>query len=149
MLIYLIIAAELAILYTVFWYVYVRDPKPYKIVGNLWGRYEEDSLTASGASPVRSCITDKHKELLNWWQSQTPSYNYPDHVQHGSASHFSRPAAQAVRRAVARRYPIRHALTCTKDKPSTPDKKQGLFLSHILTIFNRALGGLNVKVPLD
>ncbi|HEY9786851.1 MAG TPA: hypothetical protein V6D17_15785 [Candidatus Obscuribacterales bacterium] len=37
---YLIIAAELLILYTVFWYVFIREPKPYKIRGNPWGHYD-------------------------------------------------------------------------------------------------------------
>lgn len=37
---YLIIAVELAILYSVFWYVFIREPKPYRVAGNLWGTYD-------------------------------------------------------------------------------------------------------------
>jgi len=37
---YTIIAIELAILYTVFWYVFLREPKPYRIRGNAWGAYD-------------------------------------------------------------------------------------------------------------
>jgi hypothetical protein len=41
MFIFLLIAAELAVLYTVFWYLYVRDPHHKKnIRGNLWGTYD-------------------------------------------------------------------------------------------------------------
>ena len=40
---YLIIAVELAILYTVFWYVFIREPKPYRVAGNLWGSYDNAS----------------------------------------------------------------------------------------------------------
>jgi hypothetical protein len=40
MLAYLIIAVELLILYTVFWYVFLREPKPYRIQGNAWGAYD-------------------------------------------------------------------------------------------------------------
>lgn len=36
---YLIIGIELAILYTVFWYVFLREPRPYKIKENIWGYY--------------------------------------------------------------------------------------------------------------
>jgi hypothetical protein len=36
---YLVIGTEIAILYTVFWYVFLREPKPYKVSGNPWGRY--------------------------------------------------------------------------------------------------------------
>ena len=39
MLAYLIIGIELAILYTVFWYVFLREPRPYKIRENIWGYY--------------------------------------------------------------------------------------------------------------
>jgi len=37
---YVIIAIELVILYTVFWYVFLREPRPYKIQGNPWGGYD-------------------------------------------------------------------------------------------------------------
>jgi hypothetical protein len=40
MLAYAIIAVELLILYTVFWYVFLREPKPYRIKGNAWGVYD-------------------------------------------------------------------------------------------------------------
>ncbi|MBP9090042.1 hypothetical protein KBI23_03375 [bacterium] len=36
---YAIIAFELLILYTVFWYVFLREPQPYRIQGNPWGGY--------------------------------------------------------------------------------------------------------------
>ena len=40
MLAYVIIAVELLILYTVFWYVFLREPKPYRIKGSAWGAYD-------------------------------------------------------------------------------------------------------------
>jgi hypothetical protein len=43
MLAYVIIAVELLILYTVFWYVFLREPKPYRIKGNAWGVYDGPS----------------------------------------------------------------------------------------------------------
>ena len=36
----LMIVSELAILYTVFWYIFLRETKPYRISGNPWGHYE-------------------------------------------------------------------------------------------------------------
>lgn len=50
MLAYLIIAIELVILYTVFWYVFLREPRPYKIKGNPWGGYTGDGYTGGGYS---------------------------------------------------------------------------------------------------
>lgn len=37
---YLIIGVELVILYTVFWYVFLYEPKPYKVTGPIWGIYD-------------------------------------------------------------------------------------------------------------
>ncbi|MBA3856520.1 MAG: hypothetical protein C0507_06365 [Cyanobacteria bacterium PR.3.49] len=41
---YLIIAAELLVLYTVFWYIFLREPRPYRIKGEMWGRYDNNAL---------------------------------------------------------------------------------------------------------
>jgi hypothetical protein len=37
---YLVIAIELAILYTVFWYIFLREPKPFHVDENMWGQYD-------------------------------------------------------------------------------------------------------------
>lgn len=42
---YLIIGFELAILYAVFWYVFIREPRPYTLKGDLWGTYSQSSFT--------------------------------------------------------------------------------------------------------
>ena len=41
---YLVIAIELAILYSVFWYVFVREPKPFKVGPAMWGTYDQGNL---------------------------------------------------------------------------------------------------------
>ena len=42
MFVYLLIAAELAILYTVFWYLYLREPNGSgRIKASMWGNYEK------------------------------------------------------------------------------------------------------------
>lgn len=53
MFIYLLIASELAILYTVFWYLYLREPKQARrIVGNTWGAYNPGATNGGiDASP--------------------------------------------------------------------------------------------------
>ncbi|MBS1990966.1 MAG: hypothetical protein JSS83_10640 [Cyanobacteria bacterium SZAS LIN-3] len=50
MLAYVIIAIELAILYTVFWYVFLREPKPYRLRGNAWGAYDGAEQESQGFS---------------------------------------------------------------------------------------------------
>lgn len=50
MFVYVLITAELAILYAVFWYLYLRDPLQRRnIVGETWGSYGESALTTCGA----------------------------------------------------------------------------------------------------
>ncbi|HEY9871180.1 MAG TPA: hypothetical protein V6D08_18595 [Candidatus Obscuribacterales bacterium] len=57
MLIYVLIAVELAILYTAFWYVYVREPRPIRIRGNPWGGYGDAGCTTGGADPALPFLT--------------------------------------------------------------------------------------------
>jgi hypothetical protein len=56
MWIYLIIAAELGLFYTLFWFYFVREPQPFKVKGNPWGAYDE--LTTGGVEPTAPFITD-------------------------------------------------------------------------------------------
>lgn len=49
MFIYLLIAFELALVYLVFWYLYLRSPKiKRKIKGAQWGRYHNSPYTTDG-----------------------------------------------------------------------------------------------------
>jgi hypothetical protein len=42
MFVYLLIASELVVLYTVYWYLYVREPRVNRrISANMWGSYEQ------------------------------------------------------------------------------------------------------------
>lgn len=59
MFVYLLIAAELALLYTVYWYLHVREPKhARRIGGNTWGNYGNLRVTAYGAG-CKACCTIK------------------------------------------------------------------------------------------
>ncbi|HEY9677281.1 MAG TPA: hypothetical protein V6C76_04705 [Drouetiella sp.] len=58
---YLIIAVELAILYSVFWYVFIREPRPYTVKGDLWGSYSQSQYNA---------IDDYESQIdLEWLES--------------------------------------------------------------------------------
>lgn len=55
MFIYLLIASELAILYTVFWYLYLRQPRQSRrIVGSTWGSYYPAATSNSGEAQALS-----------------------------------------------------------------------------------------------
>jgi hypothetical protein len=65
---YLIIALELAILYSFYWFVFVREPQPIKIAGNLWGTYDykgDDLSTYEDWSFITSrYITDEERQAM-------------------------------------------------------------------------------------
>ena len=64
MFVYLLIAAELAVLYTVFWYLYVREPKHKRhISANMWGTYDEP-MTRDGADPTLPFVQGSYEHQL-------------------------------------------------------------------------------------
>lgn len=55
---YVLIGLELIILYAAFWFVFVREPKPFELKENLWGYYSDEEgeslrklLKEQGAHP--------------------------------------------------------------------------------------------------
>ena len=66
MLAYVIIAIELAILYTVFWYVFLREPKPYRIKGNPWGGYDADKCRKAFQFATRDRHADDRAITQEW-----------------------------------------------------------------------------------
>jgi hypothetical protein len=72
MFVYLLIAAELAVLYTVFWYLYVREPQEKRrISANLWGTYEE-SLVDGRVDPTLPFLCH-HEEEHQIYQGAYPA----------------------------------------------------------------------------
>lgn len=72
MLAYLIIGIELAILYTVFWYVFLREPRPYKIRENIWGYYpgagQDSAHTDNGCRHCNSQADANQKAREEEWR---------------------------------------------------------------------------------
>jgi hypothetical protein len=64
MFVYLLITAELALVYTAFWYLYLRDPKDREnIQAALWGTYEE-SMDVYGPPLAQEFVLDRVKNNL-------------------------------------------------------------------------------------
>ena len=65
---YLLVAIEVALLYFAYWFVFVREPKPYKVAGNLWGTYDykgDDFSTYDDWSFITSrYITDEERQAM-------------------------------------------------------------------------------------
>lgn len=67
---YLIIGVELAILYAVFWYVFIREPRPYTLKGDLWGTYSQSAYTTGDDYALSSTRQWEHNmEVLNQIQN--------------------------------------------------------------------------------
>ena len=142
MLAYVIIAIELAILYTVFWYVFLREPQPYKIKGNPWGGY-----SGSGSAP------------------QPPAFANPQ-------TSFVQPAAspcEANRNAIYQEWNVPTCGRPTQDLPCDSDhnelirsqrmgieksafpadksKRSSTFAAQFLAKLGESLNLINVKIP--
>jgi len=66
---------ELALLYTVFWYVFIREPKPFELRAGYWGSYQRDSseFTAYGANrhmPAQLIDEINERQLYNFYVEQ-------------------------------------------------------------------------------
>ena len=133
MLICLVIAAELALLYTVFWYFYVREPKPFKIVGNPWGKYGETGFTAGGIDPTLPFTIPPPVEdaLVDSRPVQGPTK---------AASLDVSPMAERPRKTPSCRRRNRYHHRACEARPEP-------ILSRLLSILNRTMEGLNVRLP--
>jgi hypothetical protein len=70
MFVYLLIGLELALVYGVFWYVFVREPKPYNVNGELWGSYVNTGKSDTGSqnhfqSEIDSLLMDARLKAID------------------------------------------------------------------------------------
>jgi hypothetical protein len=134
MLIYLIIAAELAILYTVFWYVYVHEPKPYKFKKGLWGRYGDSPSGVCGVDPTAPFVPVGYESGGLW---EITHLDYLD-VSSPLVSTQYEQKGIVVRRTRRQRPSIGYRQYAQGNEP---------ILDRVFDIFSRTIDGLNVKTP--
>lgn len=66
MLIYLIIAIELVVLSVLFWSIYVREPKPYRVAGYHWGKYGQDKGTINSISQTTNTFSSQEEDKITY-----------------------------------------------------------------------------------
>ena len=103
---YLLIGLELALLYGVFWYVFVREPKPYNVNGELWGSYVNMGNGDSGSanhfqSEIDSLIMDARLKAIDnlGFERRVPRPAFPAPLTLSSAydpSLYSMPSSQCT-----------------------------------------------------
>jgi hypothetical protein len=75
MYIYILIALELAVLYTVFWYLYIRKPSHReRIVGNPWGLYE--GVDTDSKHFEKMTFGGIHDDSLSWLPTDYDEIHY-------------------------------------------------------------------------
>ena len=138
---YVIIACELAILYTVFWYIFLREPKPYTIHGDPWGTYDEaPDLTADGINTVYDDMP--MHEQSNYWSMMARSARAPENTMSP--------------RAILARKHGENSCHCQHTVASTPSVRYGWVQSQApkrgsfarwLYFMKRKIEGLNPRLP--
>ncbi len=135
MLVYLIIAAELAILYTVFWYVYVHEPRPYKPRRGLWGSYDESLARVSADAHA----SEDQSLNSSWGSDRADDYlRMPVSLVYLSRSH---PTCPLVERKFKQENEAdrQMGLNCLRAEET--------LLQRMLETVGRTIRSLNVKLP--
>jgi hypothetical protein len=80
---YILITLELSILYSVFWYYFLRDSKQYKVSGPLWGVYEDrpDELIDRQNSDCALIFSKQGVRFVDNKKSSAPSTDDPHRPQ--------------------------------------------------------------------
>ncbi|MDR3616847.1 MAG: hypothetical protein P4L53_25040 [Candidatus Obscuribacterales bacterium] len=106
MFVYLLIGLELALLYGVFWYVFVREPKPYNVNGDMWGSYtgtgNRDNVSHNHfQSEIDSLIMDAREKAIDnlGFERRVPRPAFPTPLTLSSAydpSLYSMPSSHCT-----------------------------------------------------
>ena len=101
---YLVIAFELTILSTVFWYIFIREDKPFRVAENMWGQYDNQSQVLSNQiQPAPS--TQKPDDWVSLNQSLNDDYcGNRSHVQFRRSVSSAKEGLPKIKRNPALKY---------------------------------------------
>jgi hypothetical protein len=128
---YLLIIAELFILAGAFYYVFVREPRPFEIKENIWGCYDQavDASTGYGINAQNSYATPTAPKRSR----KVRRAIYTGHVLLRSARH-------GVKRKIADASAIKQGWV------EAHERKPGNVLASVLAFLGEALTRLSVKL---
>jgi hypothetical protein len=139
---YLVIGFELAILYSIFWYVFIREPKPQEIRGDDWGRYENnpEDFTAYSASqrsePRGGDDSIPQFNQLELYLEQERQFRYERLLRDG----FSSPS----QRRLENQRRIFYERTCRRSR----ERARKSAVEKLFANFGRAISAFNAKTPM-
>ena len=163
MFVYCIIAIELAVLYVVFWIVFLREPRPRNIRAELWGSYfkTEKQSKKPDTQPEQSSHLIDEQQLEFYLPSIIPAprsyriikitkaHRKGSFIHHTSRAHAHRHSCSS---ACSIQYVYQRAIDCKrwrfKTSPQISLKKASrTVVEKFLLSLNRVLNELSVKVP--
>jgi hypothetical protein len=133
---YLLITAELLILSAAFYYVFVREPRPFEIKENIWGCYDQAVDTSTGYGVSASESFTSTTTTTNGAPKRSRKMRkaiYTGHVLLRSARHGVK-AKMATASAIKQGW-----VESNESKPAKP-------LASVLAFLGEALTRLSVKI---
>lgn len=154
---YVLIASELIMLTGFFWYVFIREPKPFELKENLWGVYDPrvDAFTARGAHrPAQQPVEVDHElsyAIHDDYADYESAYSYSQ-SQYGKQN---RRCNNRAARAVAREarlaqfsqptiQPVRNNCSKTNGWIYVERKQSGLGV--VVSVIGQALARLGTRL---
>ncbi len=155
MLAYAIIAFEMAILYTVFWYVFLREPRPYRIQGNPWGGYTKPASSDNASNLIKgsNLIAERalqERELMASLgrASQAAANNRTAYNEQAIYEEWNLDVPMTPSQLVRSRQKGVYVADSTKaDATGEQNKGNSTFAMQFLTKLSDRLNRINVKIP--
>ncbi len=148
---YIIIGIELAILYFVFWVVFIREPRPREIRAELWGRYasaEEELLENTKQPAVPSMLFIDQERLDSYLPSRVSIHSYgagkSRKRRHRKANSHANCSCICHERSVS----LNNYGWCAQaNEKMRAEQANRKFAERFLLLLNRTLNNLSVKIP--
>lgn len=152
---YVLIAGELFMLTGFFWYVFIREPKPFELKENLWGIYDPGmkAYTARGAhEPVKQSVeadTELPYAIHENYADYESAYNYSQsqyNKQHRCCNNRTAKTATRAAHQVEYAQPIPVRNNCAKTNGWVYVEKRQSGLGAVISVIGNALAQLGTKL---
>lgn len=152
---YVLIAGELFMLTGFFWYVFIREPKPFELKENLWGIYDPGASVypAGGAQqPVKQPVEADaeltyaiHENYADYESAYSYSQNQYNKQHRCCNNRAAKTTSRAAHQAeYAQPTPVRN--NCAKTNGWIYVEKRQSGLGAVISVIGHALAQLGTKL---